>query len=281
MLVNTTEMYRKAEVGRYAIGGFNITSLETALAIIEAAEAEKSPVILQISEKTIDYMGLDVVFALTKTLADRTAIPAAIHFDHGRNFKLVEEAMLIGFSSVMLDVSKMAEKERIPFVREFVQKAHRRHVSVEVEEDQIGGREDYVEGRGWKFTDPKRARAFVEATGCDAFAVSIGNSHGKALPDEDFDLELLEKIDEVVEKPLVLHGASSTPNEKIRKAIQVGVRKINIDTDLRLAFNEEIRGTLTHDKKIYDPRDILRPTIAAVRKTAQEKIRLFGSSHQA
>lgn len=281
MLVNTTEMYRKAEAGKYAIGGFNITSLETALAIIEAAEAEKSPVILQISEKTIDYMGLDVVFALTKTLADRTAVPAAIHFDHGRNFKLVEEAMRIGFSSVMLDVSKMPVGDRIAFVREFVQKAHRRHVSVEVEEDQIGGREDYVEGRGWKFTDPKRARAFVEATNCDAFAVSIGNSHGKALPDEDFDLELLEKIDEAVDKPLVLHGASSTPNEKIRKAIELGVRKINIDTDLRIAFNEEIRQTLAHDKKIYDPRDILRSTIPAVRKTVQEKIRLFGSAKQA
>ncbi len=281
MLVNTTEMYRRAEAGKYAIGGFNITSLETALAIIEAAEAEKSPVILQVSEKTIDYMGLDVIFAVTKALADRTAVPAAIHFDHGRNFKLVEEAMNIGFSSVMLDVSKMPEKDRIPFVREFVKKAHRRHVSVEVEEDQIGGREDYVEGRGWKFTDPKRARAFVEATSCDAFAVSIGNSHGKALPDEDFDLELLEQIDKAVDKPLVLHGASSTPNDKIRRAIELGVRKINIDTDLRLAFNDEIRETLATDKKIYDPRDILRPTIPAVKKTVQEKIRLFGSSKKA
>jgi fructose-bisphosphate aldolase class II len=281
MLVNTTQMYKRAQADGFAIGGFNITSLETALGIIEGAEAEKSPVILQISEKTIDYMGLDIVFAISKVLADRSAVPVAIHFDHGRNFKLVEEAINIGFSSVMLDVSKMAEKERIPFVREFVAKAHRRHVSVEVEEDQIGGREDYVEGRGWKFTDPKRARAFVEATNCDAFAVSIGNSHGKALPDEDFDLELLEMIDKAVDKPLVLHGASSTPNEKIRRAIELGVRKINIDTDLRLAFNEEIRDTLAHDKKIYDPRDILRPTIPAVKKTVQEKIRLFGSSGKA
>lgn len=281
MLVNTTGMYKKAEAGGYAIGGFNMTSLESAIAIIEAAEAEKSPVILQISEKTIDYMGLDLAFASAKTLADRTAIPIAIHFDHGRNFKLVQESIDIGFSSVMLDVSKMPEEKRIDFVRDFVARAHKRHVSVEIEEDQIGGREDYVEGKGWKFTDPKRARAFVQATSCNAFAVSIGNSHGKALPNEDFDLDLLSEIDKAVEVPLVLHGASSTPEEKIKKAIELGIRKINIDTDLRLAFNEAIRENIENDKHIYDPREILGPTIPAIKRVVQEKIRLFGSSKKA
>ena len=280
MLVNTKKMLKDADEGGYAVGGFNITGLESAIAIVEAAEAEKSPVILQISEKTIDYMGLDLVFSITKTLADRTAVPAAIHFDHGRNFKLVEESIDIGFSSIMLDVSQMPEKERIPFVKKFSEKAHRRHVSVEVEEDQIGGREDYVEGRGWKFTDPNRARQFVEATNCDAFAISIGNSHGKALPNEDFDLDLISEIDKVVKPPLVLHGASSTPEAKIKEAIKRGVRKINIDTDLRLAFNTQLRDTVAHDKDAYDPRKILSPTIPAIKKVVQEKIRLFGSNNR-
>lgn len=258
-----------------------MTSLESAIGIIEAAEAEKSPVILQISEKTIDYMGLDMAFSVAKTLADRSAVPVAIHFDHGRNFKLVQESIDIGFSSVMLDVSKMPLEKRISFVRDFVGKAHRRHVSVEVEEDQIGGREDYVEGKGWRFTEPKRARTFVQATNCDAFAVSIGNSHGKALPNEEFDLELLAEIDKAVDVPLVLHGASSTPEEKIRQAIKNGVRKINIDTDLRLAFNEAVRDNLEHDQHVYDPREILSPTIIAIRKVVQQKIRLFGSNKKA
>lgn len=280
MLVNTTEMYKLAEEHKFAIGGFNMTSLESAMAIVEAAQIERSPVILQISEKTIDYMGLDLVFASAKTLADRVDVPVAIHFDHGRNFELVSKAMDIGFSSIMLDVSHMEEKERIPFVKDFTARAHKRHISVEVEEDQIGGREDYIEGKGWKFTDPARAKSFVAATNCDAFAVSIGNSHGKALPDEKFDLDLLLGIDKAVAVPLVLHGASSTPDDKIREAIDRGVRKINIDTDLRLAFNQRIREHLNDEKDIYDPRDILKPTIESVREVVQEKIRLFGSNNQ-
>ena len=281
MLVNTKQILKKADEGGYAIGGFNITGLESAMAIVEAAETEKSPVILQISEKTIDYMGLDLAFSVAKTLADRTAVPTAIHFDHGRNFKLVQESVEIGFTSIMLDVSQMAEEKRILFVKEFTERAHKRLVSVEVEEDQIGGREDYVEGRGWKYTDPVRARKFVEATACDAFAVSIGNSHGKALPNEEFDLDLITEIDKTVSVPLVLHGASSTPEEKIKGAIKRGIRKINIDTDLRLAFNKQVRDTLTHDKKVYDPRGILGPTVPQIKKVVQEKMRLFGSSHKA
>src|SRR5690349_5569048 len=119
MLVNLSGILHKADVGHYAIGGFNMTTLESAMAIVAAGEAENSPVILQISEKTIDYMGLDLAFAVAKTLADRVKIPVAIHFDHGRNFPLVQQAADIGFSSVMLDVSKMEPAKRIPFVKEF------------------------------------------------------------------------------------------------------------------------------------------------------------------
>lgn len=277
MLVNLKKILADADAGRYAIGGFNITALETAMGIIEAAEAERSPAILQISEKTIDYMGLDLSFAIAKTLADRSGVPVAIHFDHGRNFPLVRQSVEVGFSSVMLDVSKLPEGERIPFVADFVKFARPRHVTVEAEEDVIGGQEDYEKGKGWQFTDPKRAAVFVGKTGLDCFAVSIGNSHGKALPGETFDLELLAKINQAVPVPLVLHGASSTPDNLIREAIALGVCKINIDTDLRVAFSDQLRETLT-DKDVYDPRDELRPSIAEVKDKVIEKIRLFGSN---
>ncbi len=280
MLVNCKQILTKADQERYAIGGFNITSLETALGIIQAAEEQKSPVILQISEKTIDYMGLEVVTSIARTLADRASVPIAVHFDHGRNFELVWRSIEIGFSSVMLDVSKMPQGERIPFVKEFALRAHQRNVTVEVEEDVIGGREDYIEGKGWKFTDPKRAAIFAKETGCDMFAVSIGNSHGKALPDETLDMKLLSEIDAAVSVPLVLHGASSTPDEKIRDAISRGVRKINIDTDLRLAVNDAIRATLKNEA-LYDPRDILKSSIEAVKKVVSGKIQLFGSNGKA
>lgn len=280
MLVNLKKMLADADREHYAIGGFNITSLETALGIIEAAEEEKSPVIFQISEKTIDYMGLDLAYAISKTLADRTKLPVCIHFDHGRNFPLVEESIKIGYSSVMVDASKMEANRRIPFVRDFVKKAHRHQVTVEAEEDVIGGREDYIEGKGWRFTDPKRAAVFTRQTGVDCFAVSIGNSHGKALPDEKFDLELLGEINVAVDVPLVLHGASSTPDKLIREAIARGVCKINIDTDLRVAFTDELRLTLK-DKDLYDPRDELKPSIEQVKEKVIEKIRLFGSNGKA
>ncbi len=281
MLVNLKKILEKADKEHYAIGGFNITTLETALGIIQAAEEEKSPVILQISEKTIDYMGLDLAAAIAKTLADRASVPVAVHFDHGRNFDLVKQSIDFGFSSVMLDVSKIEKDERISFVKNFVTMAHKHQVTVEAEEDIIGGKEDYIDGKHWHFTDPKRAAQFVKETNLDCFAVSIGNSHGKPQPHEEFDLDLLTKINDAVPVPLVLHGASSTPDKLIREAISRGVCKINIDTDLRIAFTDELRETLHDDQKMYDPRDELKPSIEQVKETVIKKIRLFGSDQKA
>lgn len=144
----------------------------------------------------------------------------------------------------------------------------------------IGGREDYVTGSSGHLTEPKRAKTFVTETGCDSFAVSIGSAHGKPLPTEHLDLDLLREIRELVSVPLVLHGASSTSETVIREAIAAGICKINIDTDLRLAFTRQLHETLK-DPDLYDPRDELRPTIESVRKIVQEKIRLFGSSGKA
>lgn len=278
MLVNLKAILGPADKHGYAVGGFNITTAESALAIIQAAEEERSPAILQISEKTIEYFGLHAVFGLAKSLADRSLMPIAIHFDHGRDFDLVAKSIEVGFSSVMLDVSKLAKDKRIPFVKAFIAKAHKRGVTVEVEEDQIGGREDYVKGEGGHFTDPLRAKSFVAATNCDAFAVSIGEVHGKPLPDEKLDLELLARIDAAVGVPLVLHGASSTPEPIIKEAIVKGIRKINIDTDLRLAFSTAVRATLKADADVYDPRDVLKPSKEAIKQVVVKKMRLFGSS---
>ncbi|QQG50213.1 MAG: class II fructose-bisphosphate aldolase [Candidatus Berkelbacteria bacterium] len=280
MLVNLTKILALADEGHYAIGGFNMTTLESAMAVVEAGEQEDSPVILQISEKTIDYMGLDLAFAIAKTLADRAKVPVCVHFDHGRNFELVEQSLRTGFSSVMLDVSQMEKNKRIPFVKDFTLKAHRLGATVEAEEDQIGGREDYVEGDNSHFTDPKRAMTFVKETGVDAFAVSIGSTHGKPLPHERLDVELLAEINKVVNVPLVLHGASSTDEKLVREVISAGVCKINIDTDLRLAFTRELRRTLK-DPDIYDPREELKPSRDEIIEEVRRHIKLFGSSGKA
>ena len=277
MLVNL-EFLKKAQRGHFAIGGFNITALETALAISEAAEELKSPVILQISEKTIDYMGLDLAFTVAKTLADRALVPISVHLDHGKNIDLVNKALDIGFPSVMVDVSKFDKDKRIPMVREIVKKAHKLNATVEAEEDAIGGKEDYIEGK-IIYTDPRRAEFFVKETGCDAFAVSIGSVHGKPLPDEHLDLDLLVRISRVVKIPLVLHGASATPPKIIREAIQRGICKFNIDTDLRIAFTDGLRSALK-EGELYDPRDELKVAKEKVKEKVIEKIKLFGSNGQ-
>jgi fructose-bisphosphate aldolase class II len=280
MLVNTGRILLAAQAGRYAVGGFNITSLESALGIIAGAEAEKSPVILQVSEKTVDYMSLEVAYAIARALADKSPLPVAVHLDHGKNFELAERALRQGFSSIMLDVSKLPLAERIPKVRAFVTKAHKNGATVEAEEDIIGGREDYVQGDHGHLTNPKRAKVFVAESGCDSFAVSIGESHGKPVPGEKLDLELLSEIRAAVTVPLVLHGASSTDPQIIREAVSRGICKINIDTDLRLAFTRQLRETLK-EPDIYDPRDELRPGIGEITDVVREKIRLFGSSGKA
>lgn len=281
MLVNLKKVLERAQKEQYAVGSFNMTVPESAIGIIEAAESERSPVIIEISEKTVDYLGLDLTASIAITLAHRATIPVVVHFDHGRNFPLVRQSIEKGYSSVMLDVSKVDEKDRVKFVKDFVDFAHKKQVTVEAEEDIIGGRDDYKAGHGWPFTDPEKAARFVQATGIDCYAVSIGNTHGKPLPDETFDLDLLEKIHKHVRIPLVLHGASSTPDKLIREAIARGICKINIDTDLRIAFTDELRQTLKMDSDVYDPRDVLRSSIESVKQKTIEKIRLFGSNGKA
>lgn len=280
MLVNLTKILPRAREGKYAIGAFNMTALETALAIIEAAEEEHSPVILQISEKTIDFMGFELSLTVARMLADNAKVPVAVHLDHGKNLELVTKAIESGYPSIMADLSTIDPDKRIKIGKELVEQAHQMNVTVELEEDSIAGKEDYITGTGIKFTDPTRAAKFVNATGCDAFAVAIGSAHGKPQPGEKLDLDLLCDIAKVAPVPLVLHGASSTPDDIIREAISRGICKINIDTDLRVAFSKSVRATLG-DGSIYDPRDYLHPAKDAVKQVVREKIRLFGSENKA
>lgn len=281
MLVNLSKILPPARAQRYAVGGFNITSLESAQAIVAAAESCKSPVILQISEKTVDYMGLEVAYAIASTCAENSTVPIAVHFDHGRNIELLKKSIQIGFTSAMIDVSKLPRDEKIRQTKTFVDFANKYRVTVEAEEDSIGGSEDYISGERWTFTDPARAAAFVAATKIDAYAVSIGSSHGAPLPDEKLDLDLLSEISHKVKIPLVLHGASSTENSVIREVIARGIAKINIDTDLRVAFTTQLRQTLEQDKQVIDPRDVLLPSREAVMDVVAEKIKLFGSENKA
>jgi fructose-bisphosphate aldolase class II len=281
MLVTLNEVLLPAQKHKYAIGAFNVYNLETAQAVVKAAENEKSPVIINTSEKAIEYAGLENLAGLLVEMAERASVPVVVHLDHGSDLKIVKQCITAGYSSVMLDASAYKENEKIPLTKELVKTAHKNGVSVEGERDGLAGKEDNVEGKEGLYTNPDTAAIFVQETDIDAFAVSIGNAHGKPLPDEELNFKLLEEIRNKVDIPLVLHGASGTPMDQIETAIHHGVCKINIDTDLRLAFMASVNETLGKQPDLEDPRKLLIEARKAVMQVVEIKIRLFGSSGRA
>ena len=291
MLTHLKPILEKAQQDNYGLGAFNIVNMETALAIVKAAKDLKAPVIIQVSETTIEYAGLNTIVAIVKTLAEDEAnkIPIALHLDHGKSFKSVKKCIDAGFSSIHIDVSLLPFKDNIELTKQAVAYAHEHNVLVQGELGILKGVEDKVQTPTEMapfLTDPDEAKEFVEATGVDTLAVSIGNMHGIEKIRQgnvpDLDLARLEKIHEKIPAtPIVLHGASGVNQEQISAAIQRGVRIINIDTELRLAFTEAIKNIFNQDALVYDPRKVLSPAIAAVQKIVAEKIKMFGSKNKA
>ncbi|HHV34050.1 MAG TPA: class II fructose-1,6-bisphosphate aldolase [Syntrophomonadaceae bacterium] len=282
-LVTSSELLAKAEKGRYAVGAFNCNNMEIVQAIISAAEAERSPVIIQASQGAIKYAGLGYVTALVREAAMFSTVPVALHLDHGTDFKQVVNCLKSGFTSVMFDGSQLPLEENIRITRKVVEVAHAVGVSVEGELGRLRGTEDEinVSEREAFFTDPEEAVTFVQGTGIDALAPSIGTAHGRYRGKPDLDFQRLKKIRELTGVPLVLHGSSGVPGEDIRRAIELGVRKVNIDTDIREAFVKEIRHVLAVDQDEIDPRKVLGPARIKAAEVIREKIRLFGSQGQA
>jgi fructose-bisphosphate aldolase, class II len=289
----------------YAVGAFNIQNLESTLAIAEAATEEKSPVILAITPSVIKYAGLIYISNLVKTAAQLSPVPISMHLDHGEDFETVAKCVEAGFTSVMIDGSFLKFEENIALTKKVVSIAHPKGVSVEAELGKLAGVEERsVEEKDAILTDPNTAAEFVAKTGVDTLAVAIGTSHGayKFKSEAKLDLERLKTISEKVSIPLVLHGASSVPQwlvdkatqyganlggakgnpeDQYTKAIPLGIAKINIDTDLRLAFIATVREVIAKSPKEFDPRKILGPAKETMKQVAKSKMRLFGSSEKA
>lgn len=305
MLVTNNDLLLPAMREAYAVGAFNINNLESLLAVVEAAVEERSPVIVAVTPSSIRYSGLPYVAGLVKTAAELSSVPMSLHLDHGKDFETVTNCISAGFTSVMIDGSRLRFEENIALTKKVVDLAHSKGVSVEAELGKLTGvEESTVEQREAVLTDPDAAEEFVERTGVDSLAVAIGTSHGayKFKGEPKLDFERLRLIREKVKVPLVLHGASSVskwivekavkygaelagakgiPEEHIRKAVSLGISKINIDTDLRLAFTAAIREFLTESPKVFDPRKILGSAREAMKEVVKAKMRLFGSSGKA
>ena len=305
MLVTNKDLMVPARKNGYAIPALNVQNLESLTAVAEAAAEEQSPVILQITPSVIKYAGLRYITGLAKTATELQSVPMAIHLDHGDSFETAANCVEAGFSSVMIDGSFLEFDENAALTKRVVDMAHPKGVSVEAELGKLAGVEERsVEEKDAILTDPDLAVEFVEKTGVDTLAVAIGTSHGayKFKGEAKLDLARLKIISEKVAIPLVLHGASSVPQaliekankygaalsgakgipeEEYRKAIELGIAKVNIDTDLRLAFTATVREVLTDSPKNFDPRKILGPARDAMKEVAKGKMRLFGSAGKA
>ena len=288
-LVGTTEMFKKAYQGHYAIGAFNVNNMEIIQGIMEAAKEEQSPVILQASEGARNYAGQEYIVGLVKTaLQDYPEIPTALHLDHGSSYEICKACIDGGFTSVMYDGSKHSFEENVKVTKQIVEYAHDKGVVVEAELGRLAGVEDLVsvDAKDAIFTDPEEAAEFVELTGCDSLAIAIGTSHGayKFKGDPYLDYERLEKVGKLLpDYPIVLHGASTVIPEfvdMLRKAATMAVCKINIDTDIRLAMTSAIREALSKDPSNFDPRSYLKPAREAVKQMVMHKIEaVVGSAH--
>lgn len=302
MLVTTKHLLVPARRKRYAVPAFNVNDLEFLRAVVDAAVKLKSPLIIQTSEGAVAYAGMDYLVAMAKVAAN-AKIPIALHLDHGKDFDVIKQAIKSGYTSVMYDGSALPYAKNVANAKKVVTWAHAKKVSVEAELGAIAGIEDFVtvEEKDAHLTNPDEAAAFVRATKCDALAIAIGTSHGafKFTGKTHLDIPRLKQIAKQVSIPLVLHGASGVQEDvkelaekygaklgkargvldgDIKKAIQCGVAKVNIDTDLRLAFTAGIREA-THDlPTVIDPRKLLAPANALMREVAMQKIRLFGSA---
>lgn len=287
MLVSAKEMLDKARAGHYGIGAFNINNLEWTKAILETAQENKSPVILAVSEGAGKYMtGFTTVAAMVNAMVDSLGItvPVALHLDHG-TYEGAKACINAGFSSIMFDGSHLPFEENIAKTKELVAAAHILDMSIEAEVGTIGGEEDGVIGAG-EFADPKECKQIADL-GIDFLAAGIGNIHGvypENWPGLNFDvLASIQK--EIGDLPLVLHGGTGIPDEMVKKAISLGVSKINVNTECQLVFTAATRKYIEEGKdkigKGFDPRKVLAPGTQAIKDKVNEKMEVFGSINKA
>ena len=304
-LVSTTDMFKKAYEGGYAIGAFNVNNMEIVQGIVDAAKEEQSPLILQVSAGARKYAKHIYLVKLVEAALEDTVLPIALHLDHGDDFEICKSCIDGGFTSVMIDGSKHDFETNVALTKKVVEYAHAHGVVVEGELGRLAGVEDdvNVSEKDALFTDPDQAAEFVERTGVDSLAIAIGTSHGayKFKGEPYLDFERLEKVGKLLPGfPIVLHGASTVlpefvekcnkyggnipgaqgvPEEMLRKAASMSVCKINIDTDLRLAMTASIREFFVENPSEFDPRKYLGPARDAIKGMVQHKIKdVLGSS---
>ena len=285
MLVNMRDLLADAQAGDYAVGSFSVANMEMVLGVLQAAKELSAPVILQIAEVRLKQSPLELIGPLMVAAAENADTPVAVHFDHGKTLEKISQALDLGFTSVMFDGSHYPIEENIEKTKELVAVAHQLGLSIEAEVGSIGGEEDGVVGMG-ECADPDECKSIADL-GVDMLAAGIGNIHGK-YPENWAGLSF-ETLDAIQQKtgvmPLVLHGGTGIPEDMIKKAISLGVAKINVNTECQLSFQEATRKYIEAGKDLegkgFDPRKLLAPGFEAIKATVKEKMEIFGSINKA
>jgi fructose-bisphosphate aldolase class II len=279
-LVTSKEILQRAFEEHYAIGAFNANNMEQIQAIVEAAQEERAPVILQVSQGAIRYAGLEMAAGMVKIIASQVDIPVVLHLDHGTSFEQNMLCLRAGFTSLMFDGSKLPFEENVAITRKICEVAHAVGIPVEAELGQVLQITDKVtpEDVERAMTDPDQAAEFIKLTGADSLAVAIGSIHAMRSQEATLDIDRLKAIRKKVNVPLVLHGSSGVKNESLLEAIENGISKINVATYLNQAFMRGLREGLEKMPDEVDPRKVLAISREYVKEAVREKIRLFGSA---
>lgn len=281
-LVTTKKMLQDAQDGHYAVGAFNVENMEMVMAVIEAAEELKSPVIMQTTPSTVNYAGLDYYLANVRVAAERAKVPVALHLDHGSSYGLAMQALRTGYTSIMIDGSHEGYEENIAVTKAVADACAPSGIPVEAELGKVGGKEDDLDGgEGDGYTDPQQAKEFVERTGATSLAVAIGTAHGLYKGEPKLDQERLSEIRAVVKVPLVLHGASGVPDEAVRESIRRGICKVNYATELRIAFSVGVKEVLNEKPDTIDPKKYGAAGKERVKAFVMEKMKNCGCAGKA
>ena len=282
-LVSSKEILMKAQQEGYAVGAFNAENMEMVQAIVAAAEELSSPVIIQTTPGSLQYADTDMFFGMVNAEAKKAKVPVALHLDHGNSAELCAKAILSGYTSIMIDGSKLAFSENVALTKKVVEFAHAMGVPVEGELGTVGGKEDTHEVKDSEksYNDPEEAKEFAEQTGVDFLAVGIGNAHGfyKGVPKLRFDI--LEKTQSLVSIPIVLHGASGIPDEDVKKSTGLGICKVNFATELRDAFTKGVKEYLEKNPEVFDPKKYNGAGREKVKELIKHKMHVLNSVHKA
>jgi len=284
MIVTTAKLFEKAKLGGYAIGAFNVSTLEAIKGVLDAAIELNSPVIIETSEKEMRYVGATLVADVVRDLATDLDIPVAIHLDHGQNLESAKEAIAAGYTSIHIDASALPYAENLKLTTEVTKFAHEKGITVEGELGHVGGaseiHDEQVKMEKSTYTDPTQAAIFVHETGIDVLASSIGNIHGIYENEPELDFPRLAEIGKIG-IPLALHGGSGIPEAQIKRAISLGITKINVNTELRQAYTTALHKELNDHPEEIVPYKYLPEEIEAVKQVVMGKIKMFGSANKA